>query len=95
MGIPNLEATFETLVDAFVFSDKNKDGFVSKNEMVQAINESGEGLSGRIAMKRFGQLSLSLSLYIYIYIYIYTLYQKMRTQTQIHMFICAFWCIHA
>lgn len=59
--MPDLEATFETLVDAFVFLDKNKDGYVSKSEMVQAINEttSGEG-SGQIAMKRFGTLSLSL-----------------------------------
>ncbi|OMO83854.1 Calcium-binding EF-hand [Corchorus capsularis] len=56
MGMPNLEATFETLVDAFVFLDKNKDGYVSKNEMVQAINESGERSSGRIAMKRFEEM---------------------------------------
>lgn len=57
MGLPSLEATFETLVDAFVFLDKNKDGYVSKNEMIQAINETttGERSSGRIAMKRFGQ----------------------------------------
>jgi calcium-binding protein CML len=52
--MPDLEATFETLVGAFVFLDKNKDGYVSKSEMVQAINESGERSSGRIAMKRFG-----------------------------------------
>lgn len=60
--MPNLEATFETLVDAFVFLDKNKDGYVSKSEMIQAINEttSGERSSNRIAMKRFGQISLSL-----------------------------------
>lgn len=58
IGIPNLEATFETLVDTFVFLDKNKDGYVSKNEMVQAINEtvSGERSSGRIAMKRFEEM---------------------------------------
>ncbi|KAH6778660.1 Calcium-binding EF-hand family protein [Perilla frutescens var. frutescens] len=57
-GMPNLEATFETLVDAFVFLDKNKDGYVSKNEMVDAINEttSGERSSGRIAMKRFEEM---------------------------------------
>ncbi|RRT71872.1 hypothetical protein B296_00018440, partial [Ensete ventricosum] len=57
MGLPDLETTFETLVDAFVFLDKNKDGYVSKNEMVHAINETigGERSSGRIAMKRFGQ----------------------------------------
>lgn len=62
--MPKLEATFETLVDAFVFLDKNKDGYVSKSEMVQAINEttSGERSSGRIAMKRFGLFSLSLSI---------------------------------
>ncbi|GMY30737.1 probable calcium-binding protein CML21 isoform X2 [Fagus crenata] len=58
MGMPDLEATFETLVDAFVFLDKNKDGYVSKSEMVQAINEttSGERSSGQIAMKRFEEM---------------------------------------
>jgi calcium-binding protein CML len=64
MGLGNLEATFETLVDAFVFLDKNKDGYVSKEEMVQSMNETatGERSSGRIAMKRFGKsLVLQLS----------------------------------
>ncbi|KAK8579024.1 hypothetical protein V6N13_142259 [Hibiscus sabdariffa] len=56
MGVPSLEATFETLVDAFVLLDKNKDGYVSKNEMVQAINESGEHSSGPIATKRFEEM---------------------------------------
>lgn len=56
MGMPKLESTFETLVDAFVFLDKNKDGYVSKTEMIQAINESGERSSGRIAMKRFEEM---------------------------------------
>ncbi|KAG9448841.1 hypothetical protein H6P81_008806 [Aristolochia fimbriata] len=58
MGVPNLEATFEILVNAFVFLDKNRDGYVSKNEMVHAINETttGERSSGRIAMKRFEEM---------------------------------------
>ncbi|KAK1273156.1 putative calcium-binding protein CML21 [Acorus gramineus] len=58
MGLQNLEATFEILVDAFVFLDKNKDGYVSKTEMIQAINESTVGgrSSGRIAMKRFEEM---------------------------------------
>lgn len=58
MGLPNLEVTFETLVDAFVFLDKNKDGHVSRNEMIQAINEttSGERSSGRIGMRRFEEM---------------------------------------
>ncbi|XP_019183147.1 PREDICTED: probable calcium-binding protein CML21 [Ipomoea nil] len=58
MDLPNLDFTFDTLVNAFVFLDKNKDGYVSKNEMVQAINETacGERSSGRIAMKRFEEM---------------------------------------
>ncbi|CAL5053697.1 unnamed protein product [Urochloa decumbens] len=58
MGLGNLEGTFETLVDAFVFLDKNKDGYVSKDEMIQAINETttGERSSGHIAMKRFEEM---------------------------------------
>ncbi|VFQ58707.1 unnamed protein product [Cuscuta campestris] len=58
VDMPNLESAFETLVDAFVFLDKNKDGCVSKDEMVQAINEStyGERSSSRIAMKRFEEM---------------------------------------
>lgn len=63
MGMPKLEATFETLVDAFVFLDKNKDGYVSRSEMTQAVTESGEGSTGRIAIKRFGYFSLSLSMH--------------------------------
>uniref|UniRef100_A0A0D3F214 EF-hand domain-containing protein n=1 Tax=Oryza barthii TaxID=65489 RepID=A0A0D3F214_9ORYZ len=58
MGLGSLEPTFETLVDSFVFLDKNKDGYVSKNEMIQAINETigGERSSGRIGMKRFEEM---------------------------------------
>jgi len=58
MGIGCLEPTFETLVESFVFLDKNKDGYVSKNEMIQAINETtaGERSSGRIGVKRFEEM---------------------------------------
>ncbi|XP_020588293.1 probable calcium-binding protein CML21 isoform X2 [Phalaenopsis equestris] len=58
LGLPELESTFQTLVDAFVFLDKNKDGHVSKSEMVEAINESTSGgrSSGRIAMRRFEEM---------------------------------------
>lgn len=69
MGLPDMESTFETLVEAFVFLDKNHDGHVSRREMVEAINEttSGERSSGRIAMRRFGQFSLFLSTHMYMY----------------------------
>uniref|UniRef100_A0A1D1YMG1 Putative calcium-binding protein CML21 n=1 Tax=Anthurium amnicola TaxID=1678845 RepID=A0A1D1YMG1_9ARAE len=58
MGLPDLESTFETLVDAFVFLDKNKDGYVSKNEMVQAINETATeemdwDKNGTVSFKEF------------------------------------------
>ncbi|XP_074368222.1 putative calcium-binding protein CML21 [Apium graveolens] len=58
MGLPDLESTFETLVEAFVFLDKNHDGHVSRREMVEAINEttSGGRSSGRIAMRRFEEM---------------------------------------
>lgn len=56
MGMPKLEATFETLVDAFVFLDKNKDGYVSRNELAQAISEPGERSSARIVIKRFDEM---------------------------------------
>ncbi|RLM80763.1 putative calcium-binding protein CML21 [Panicum miliaceum] len=58
MGLGCLEPTFETLVESFVFLDKNKDGYVSKNEMIQAINETtaGERSSGRIGVKRFEEM---------------------------------------
>uniref|UniRef100_A0A1J3J5V9 Putative calcium-binding protein CML21 n=1 Tax=Noccaea caerulescens TaxID=107243 RepID=A0A1J3J5V9_NOCCA len=56
LGMPKLEPTFETLVDTFVFLDENKDGYVSREEMVRAIDESGERSSGRIAMKRFEEM---------------------------------------
>lgn len=84
MGIPDLESTFETIVDAFVFLDKNKDGYVSKSEMVTAINEttSGERSSGRIAMKRFGQLFLSLYTYTCTFLTIEN-YAIMHTQESI------------
>lgn len=70
MGMPDLENTFETLVNAFIFLDTNKDGFVSKNEMVSAINEttSGERSSGRIAMKRFGEFSFAVDVLHRIYL---------------------------
>ncbi|XP_073526143.1 uncharacterized protein [Phyllobates terribilis] len=60
MGTPELDVVFETLVDAFVCLDQNKDGHVSKSEIVSAINEtaSGERSSGRIAMRRFEEMDL-------------------------------------
>ncbi|KAK9080718.1 hypothetical protein SSX86_000476 [Deinandra increscens subsp. villosa] len=55
VGIPDLEATFETIVESFVFLDNNKDGHVSKNEMIRAIEETKQS-DGQTAMKRFEEM---------------------------------------
>lgn len=56
IGLPELEATFDTIVDAYLYFDKDKDGYVSKAEIVSAINESSSGKKGndQIGVKRFG-----------------------------------------
>lgn len=58
IAIPDMESTYETIVDAFIGLDKNKDGYVSKEEMFDAIKETatGERSSGKIAMKRFEEM---------------------------------------
>ena len=63
IGLSELEAAFEIMVDSFVFVDKNKDGHVSKDELVEAMREgsSGQSSSDFIALERFGQFfSLSI-----------------------------------
>lgn len=40
MGSPQLEATFDTIVEAFMFLDKNGDGKLNKKEMVKALNDA-------------------------------------------------------
>lgn len=40
-----------------MFFDRNKDGYVSKDELVGAINEISPGKQGaKIGMQRFGEL---------------------------------------
>eukprot|EP01018_Ginkgo_biloba_P015875 Gb_04277 [translate_table: standard] len=58
IGLPHLEATFDTIVDTFVFFDKNGDGYVTKKEMVQAIHEVSpvERTADDIGIKRFREM---------------------------------------
>ncbi|XP_028102126.1 probable calcium-binding protein CML22 [Camellia sinensis] len=37
-GSPQLEATFDTIIEAFLFLDKNGDGKLNKKDMVKALN---------------------------------------------------------
>lgn len=55
LGLPQLEVTFDRIADAFVFFDKDGDGYVSKKEIVQAMDEASPG-SRRIGLKRFEEM---------------------------------------
>ncbi|CAK9165518.1 unnamed protein product [Ilex paraguariensis] len=40
MGSPQLEATFDAIIEAFLFLDKNGDGKLNKKDMMKALNEA-------------------------------------------------------
>lgn len=39
MGSPQLKSTLDTIIEAFLFLDKNGDGKLNKKDMVKAMNE--------------------------------------------------------
>lgn len=51
----HLQEAFNTIADTFVFFDKDNDGYVTKKEMVQTLNEASpvQETAGDIAVKRF------------------------------------------
>ncbi|KAF8394110.1 hypothetical protein HHK36_020315 [Tetracentron sinense] len=55
IGSPQLEATFDTIIEAFLFLDKNGDGKLNKKEIVKALNEASpwEKSPGHITKPRF------------------------------------------
>lgn len=54
----HLQEAFNTVADAFVFFDKNKDGYVTRKEMVETLNEASpvQETAGDIAVKRFQEM---------------------------------------
>lgn len=54
----HLQEAFNTIADAFVFFDKDKDGYVTKKEMIQSLNEASpvQETAGDIAVKRFQEM---------------------------------------
>ncbi|XP_052189728.1 probable calcium-binding protein CML22 isoform X2 [Diospyros lotus] len=39
LGSPQVEATFDTIIEAFLFLDKNGDGKLNKKDMIEALND--------------------------------------------------------
>ncbi|KAG0557661.1 hypothetical protein KC19_11G147500 [Ceratodon purpureus] len=57
IGLAQLESTFDTIVEAFVFFDRDHDGFITKDEFVGAINEAAPGKEGaEIGVQRFEEM---------------------------------------
>ncbi|XP_042492405.1 probable calcium-binding protein CML22 [Macadamia integrifolia] len=63
MGSPQLDETFDTIVQAFLFLDKNGDGQLNHNDMVRALNEGSpwEKSPGRITKTRFKEMDWNKS----------------------------------
>lgn len=59
MGSLQLQATFDTIIEVFLFLDKSGSGKLNKNDMVKALNEASptERSPARITMSRFSTSS--------------------------------------
>ena len=55
MDSPQLEATFDAIVEAFLFLDKNGVGKLNKKDMIKALNEASpwERSPARVTRTRF------------------------------------------
>ncbi|KAL8262869.1 hypothetical protein R6Q59_024218 [Mikania micrantha] len=58
MGSQELKATFDSMIDAFLFLDKNGDGKLDKKDMIKAMNDdsSKEKSPTHVTMTRFKEL---------------------------------------
>lgn len=64
MGSPQLKSTFDAIIEAFMFLDKNGDGKLNKKDMAKSMNDAShlEKSPTHITRKRFGSGSLSILL---------------------------------
>lgn len=55
---PQLEATFDTMIQVFLFLDKNGDGKLNKSDMVTALDDASPGEKSplHITQSRFGEM---------------------------------------
>lgn len=55
IGLPQLKATLDTIIEAFLFLDKNGDGKLNKKDMAKSLNEASpwEKSPAHITRSRF------------------------------------------
>ncbi|XP_059651711.1 probable calcium-binding protein CML22 isoform X2 [Cornus florida] len=58
VGSPQLEATFDTIIEAFLFLDKNGDGKLNKKDVVKALNDASpwEKSPSHVTRTRFKEM---------------------------------------
>lgn len=72
LGSPQLEATFDTIIEVFMFLDKNGNGKLNKKDMVKALNETSPWekspshiTKSRFSIKCFTGYSLNFILFLF------------------------------
>ncbi|XP_030553211.1 probable calcium-binding protein CML22 [Rhodamnia argentea] len=58
IGSPSIEATFDAIIEAFLFLDKDGDGKLKKKDVIKALNEASptEKTPRHVTMKRFKEM---------------------------------------
>lgn len=76
MGSPELKATFDAIVEVFLFLDKNGDGKLKKKDMIKALNESSpwEKSPAHITRSRFSIASSTY--YIFNFSFVVVIMKK-------------------
>ncbi|KAI3440816.1 uncharacterized protein J3R85_003047, partial [Psidium guajava] len=61
IGSPSIQATFDTIIEAFLFLDKDGDGKLKKKDVIKALNEASpkEKSPRHVTMKRFKEMDWS------------------------------------
>jgi hypothetical protein len=77
LGSPQLEATFDTIIEVFFFLDKNGDGRLNKKDVVKALNEASpwEKSPSHITRTRFSMNFASLAILWLLFWFLYSLIQ--------------------
>jgi hypothetical protein len=72
LGSPQLEATFDTIIEVFFFLDKNGDGKLNKKDVVKALNEASpwEKSPSHITRTRFSMNCFTGYTFAFLLVYL-------------------------